>query len=370
MALPQLDYWSVGYLDGGFMQPAEQRAQTYLALVHGARSVIYFVLPFRHQASVETQKDISSEIRRLTPALLSREPRQEVTFEPESACTVFPLGNIGIRGRTQDVKFPKVQVSLRNNPAGGQLLLAVNPSRQGAHVRFTVSCLTPQSRVRDLIGRRQEYAVEQGAFSDTMEPMATRAYLLTRTRTPMLEPVRIHLTLSGPAVEGAKEPTKTETEPTKNLVSNSSFEEARMPGHPVHWEARTWQWLIPDRRAHGQDERDPFHGQFCFRVTRLFPDETRALHQPIAIRKDGAHTESMYLRADKPRTKAMLYMKAPYKKVEVGTNWKRYSMTRDLTRKGRTYVGVYHLDSVGSGNLYVDAVQLEEGTEATAYEAR
>ncbi|MBM4046599.1 MAG: hypothetical protein FJ279_15920, partial [Planctomycetes bacterium] len=92
MALPQLDYWGPGYQNCDFMLPAEQRAQTYLALVHGARSVIYFVLPFRHQLSVATQKQLSAEVARLAPALLSREPRQEVTFEPESASTVFPLG--------------------------------------------------------------------------------------------------------------------------------------------------------------------------------------------------------------------------------------------------------------------------------------
>lgn len=371
MALPQLDYWGLGYRTGGFMLPDEQRAQTYLALVHGARSVIYFVLPFRHQASVATQKQLSAEIRELAPALLAREPAQEVTFEPQAACTRFPLGNVGVRGQTRDLSFPLVQVSLRSHPSVGHVLLAVNPGKEAADVRFTISSLTPQSAAQRLFADKQQFPIEDGAFSDTLEPMGTRSYLLERTRTSIGKPVRIHLTMSGPAVDAADQPIPTlkhEPEPTKNLVSNSSFERQRMPGHPVHWEAKAWTWLIPDRRTNGLETTNPFHGKHCFRVTRVYPDETRALHEPVILRNDGPHTLSLYLRSDKPGTRAMLYLKPPYKTVKLGVEWQRYTMTREVTRKGRTYVGVYHVGKTGSANIYVDAVQLEEGSEATEYE--
>jgi len=371
MALPQLDYWGLGYRTGGFMLPDEQRAQTYLALVHGARSVIYFVLPFRHQASVATQKQLSAEIREIAPALLARKPAQDVTSEPEPAATRFPLGNVGVRGQTGDLSFPLVQVSLRSHPSVGQVLLAVNPGKEAANVRFRVSSLSSRSAVRRLFGSRQKMAVEAGSFSDTLEPMGTRVYSLSRTRTTTGEPVRIHLTLSGPAVEAATQPIpalKHEPEPNKNLVSNSSFERQRMPGHPVHWEAKAWTWLIPDHRTNGLETTGPLHGKCCFRVTRMYPDETRALHEPVILRKDGPHTLSLYLRSDKPGGRAMLYLKPPYKTVTVGTEWQRYTITRELSRKGRSYVGVYHVGKEGSASIYVDAVQLEEGSEATEYE--
>ena len=372
MALPQLDYWGLGYGGGGFMLPEEQRAQTYLALARGARSVVYFVLPFRHEASVAAQKQISAEVQELAPALLTREPEQELTFEPESAAVVFPMGNIGIRGQG-DRKYPLVQVSLRNHPEGGQVLLAVNPGKQAVKVRFRVSSLTSRSTVRNLIGDKQKYAVTDDSFSDTIEAMGTRAYMLTGTQMPKDEPVRIHLAMSGPGVEeaakGVQEAEKPEGKPKKNLVINSSFEETRMPSHPVRWEARAWTYLIPDAKAHGLETNDPYHGKYCFRITRVVPDECRALHEPIPLPKDGTYTMSMYLRADKPGTKAMLYLKAPYDTVTLDTTWKRYTMTREFTQKDRPFVGVYHVGAVDSGNIYVDAVQLEEGREATEYEA-
>ena len=87
----------------------------------------------RHRLSVAAQKELSAEVQALAPALLTREPDQEVSWMPETACFTFGLAAVARHGKMEDPKYPLVRVSLRTDPRGGQVLLAVNPNREALH---------------------------------------------------------------------------------------------------------------------------------------------------------------------------------------------------------------------------------------------
>ena len=513
MQLPQLDCWGTGYSDGGFMAPHEQRAQTYFALIHGAKSVIYFVLPWKHQLSVATQKRISEEIQAMAPALLTREPRQEVTFEPHDA--YIPGAD------HKPIDLPIVQTALRNEPLGDQVLLAINGSHdREVTARFGVSSLTDKSGVSGVFDGKS-YPVADGSFEDTIEPWGTRVYRLKNVRRDKNAPIRIHLAMSGPAtVAGEKKPaaaptlgenlavnpgfeekgawgrftkdpemarsgqaglalrrekaegrpaeviclpiplkpetkyrfgawvkaeiaegkrlpcvlvhssTRTDglfrintgvyatrwtnewqelsgsfTSPTgaaekvwiycrippgtvgkawfddvwlreeiapapavaapKNLVRNSSFERARMPGHPDSWMARAWDILPPDPRANGIETSNPFHGKYCYRIARPNTGyENFAYSDGLLIKTDRPYTLSFYARADRPNATIRVYGSGEMQSFKAGPDWNRFSRT--FTPKASGYhVCIY---PIGKGMFYLDAVQLEEGSRATEYE--
>ena len=369
MMIPQLDIWGSGYSGGGFMTREEQRAQTYLALVHGARSLIYFAQPWHHEKSVAVQKEISDVIHRLGPALLIREPEQEVTWTPESACFTFGLGGIGRQGKAEDPRYPLVRVSLRTDPRGGAVLLAVNPNRAPVTVSYALTCLTEESKVITMFGSPSSPQVDAGAFSDTLEPMGVRAYGIQRASMPQDGPVRIHLTLSGEALRVidtvAREPVSG-----KNLMPNSSFEEARMEGWPDHWFGDHVRiHPLPSPLASGLDDEDPFHGKNCLRVVKDSRFMTYLVSTGVNAPPDKEYTVSAWMRADTPGVKARLYWGGGFGEFKLTGQWKRYwfTVTPDKGRKGRQLLQLWPWDRKDH-KFYVDAVQVEEGNAPTKYE--
>ncbi|MHC4872376.1 MAG: hypothetical protein ACYTFY_11065 [Planctomycetota bacterium] len=218
MLAVNLEYY---YGDGVYWRPSEQRAASYFALVHGAKSLFYFAGPFTHKTTLQTQRELSREILEISPTLLSRTPRQAVTFTPQDA---------HIKGWTPDLNFPVVQALLKNNPDGGQLLLAINASRHPVSCKFNISSLTNHARVQRLFGDRKKFRVSGQEFSDQLEGLGTRVYKLEHTAENE-EDINIHLAFSGPGATKANRstawgaPRKKESEKFgPNLLTNSGFE--------------------------------------------------------------------------------------------------------------------------------------------------
>lgn len=370
MTVPQLDLWGSGYTGGGFMTPAEQKAQTYLALVHGARSIIYFVQPWRHEKSVAMQKEISDGVHRLAPFLLTREPEQEITWSPENACFTFGLGGVGQQGKAQDPSYPLVRVSLRTDPKGRLVLLAVNPNRQSVSVSYALSCLTRRSKVDAVVGGDASYSVDQGSFSDALAPMGVRVYRIRRASMPEDEPVRIHLAFSGDAVTAID---KVYEKPVtgKNRMPNPSFEEARMEGWPDQWFTATPGLdVIPSPRVPGLTDSNPFHGKQCLRVVKDRRLMTYLVSTGLNVPPGKTYTVSAWMRADAPPVKMRLYWGGGYEEFDLTGEWKRYSftVTPEKGRKGKQLMQIWPWDTKKDSTFYIDAVQVEEGTEMTAYE--
>lgn len=198
--------------------PRERRVDVYLAVIHGAKSIIYFSSPIRHRLSFENMKTLSRELHAMAPALLRKRPAQDMRVTPA------PTGN----------DLPVVQALLASRPEGGGLLVAANSKPVPVTVDWDLSMLGRAVRLSDLF---EDTAVKltAGRFRDRMEGYATRAFRVSGWSADRQQgEAVIGLTLSGAAVEhkGAAEPAPRS--PVVNLIDNGGFEQ------------QTAGWKVPE----------------------------------------------------------------------------------------------------------------------------
>ena len=222
-SVPMGEYWS-GIRKRAIM-PKEQFAQTYLAVIHGAKAITYFRWPFLTQQTRETHAALCQQMERIGPIAVTPDIPQVVNYDPGT----FDPDND---------QFPDVQVSLRHNPAGGYVLLAANSRYYQVDVTYRISLLQDGGQVQRLLDSTK-YDIRNGVFSDHVEFLGTRAYafdsdvvlngpieISVRMRP---HPDRIDPVYGAPGLPDTGRPEK------RNLFRNPGFEEAGLPGWPDYY---------------------------------------------------------------------------------------------------------------------------------------
>ena len=152
------------------LTPRERRITVYLALIHGAKSIIYFASPISHRATVENMKELSAELAALAPWLLTRMPPQEIIVDPAPG----------------DDGLPLVQAVLKDGPQSASLLIAANSSPATAELRWDVSRLGPRLRVSDFFAHKDFSALPAGHSPIPWKAMGL-AFTGLRAGLPSLE---------------------------------------------------------------------------------------------------------------------------------------------------------------------------------------
>ena len=130
------------------------------------------------------------------------------------------------------------------------------------------------------------------------------------------------------------------------------------------------------------DDAVQYEGRRSLRLTGPYEtdDEDRnrmsAEHRDtICVDPGQTYTLSVFLKADREGVPARLFILHPRWKsptlwcdVSVGTTWRRYTLTKKLAADQG--VARVRIDLLKRGVLWLDAVQLEKGDRATAYQAR
>jgi len=159
-----------------------------------------------------------------------------------------------------------------------------------------------------------------------------------------------------------------------NLIVNSSFEYTSYPDLPDCWWPRHWiqftedfmgKYRGPDAPLSfwGLDRKNPYHGKQCLKIGGKNRGMTWKWF-PI-YNKGGTNTISAYMRSDVPGTKAGFAFRFGGVKqqiFELTSEWKRYHFTASFDRDV-----VFRLKNLGPGDAYIDAVQIEEGSELHPY---
>jgi len=354
--VPMAEYWS-GIRKRAIL-PKEQFCQTYLALIHGAKAIIYFRWPFKSTASLDAHKALAKHMKLLGPIAVTPDLPQTVSYEPGELDVV-------------NSKYPDLQVSLRRRPEGGYVLLAANSRYCPVDVTYRISLLRDGTPVERLFGE-SKFAVKNGAFSDRVEFMDTRAYAFESDSRPS-DPVKITATMTPhpdqtDPVYGAPGYPDTGRPGKRNLLRNPGFEEAGLPNWPDYY-------LFPGGCT--IDAQNPYEGAQCLRI------ETQGRGQRVyaacspKLKEPTNFVLSAYLRADRPGLKVKFVgfgwlVPKPtfgYKEFELTTEWKRYS------EQGTLPTGLPNWHSVGvlvhgnqEGAVYVDALQMEKGQTVTEYD--
>jgi hypothetical protein len=146
--------------------PTQVRAEVWMALIHGASGLIYFVHEFQPKFNEYRLLDdpemlpavtaINREIRELAPALNS-------PTLPPSVASVTVEGDsapIALTARHHGGATYLFTVGMRNRPARGAFTLARLPARASAEV----------------IGENRALPVRDGKFTDALPPYGVRLY--------------------------------------------------------------------------------------------------------------------------------------------------------------------------------------------------
>jgi len=157
-----------------------------------------------------------------------------------------------------------------------------------------------------------------------------------------------------------------------NLVMNSSFETASYPGVPDCWWPRSWFEVKKNGMGRtktggplsflGLDSKNPYHGKHCFRIGY---GTGHIYRKPFYLPGGKAYTFSAYMRSDVPGTKGVITYRLTGMKpwsFELTSKWERYDFTAFVKNNF-----VLLLSNGGPGDVYMDAIQIEEGAELHPY---
>jgi len=357
--IPQSSLWSD--VIKRMLTPQEQICQTYLALIHGTKGILYFTHGWVvHKGQWDAMKTLAAHIKTLTPALTAADRAQQITYTPGPWA---PLKG----------ELPDVQARLIRFPDGRHVLLAANVRQSPVEVAIRVQGLQDH-KARDLFAGPIG-PVEDGAFKDLLEAHGVRAYAFDRIATR--EPARIAVKITRLGKEGVIESGYRQggRKGMKNIKPNPSFEEVTHPDWPDYFWAlgpqTGWEHRIGTPEAPtGLCEDNPFHGERC-----VFIELGVALYWRIAPQHqtDQPYVLSFYARTDaaepvrvEVRTLGGIKAKPRYLSVR-GKEWTRYSSQLHVPRKINEHASML-LRTRTPGRIHIDAVQLERGTEPTAFQ--
>ena len=342
----------------------EQFCQTYLALIHGARAIFYFRYPLRSRITMGVFAELSKQMEVLGPVATSPAIPQEIEYNPGA---FNPLKNT-------PENYPCIQVSLKRNPAGGYVLLAANTRSYPVEATYRVSLLGERGTVGRLFSD-DTYKVRNGAFFDELEKMGTRAYAFKSSKR-INAPVTIKVEMEAHRDEGVVETGAPVTGRVgkKNLMPNPSYEETTFPDWPDYFICRTQRlgedFFLGDKDGGVVlDTENPFHGKVSLKLVSKKHGGTWTMAEVWP--KEPEPTEyvfSVYMKADRDGLQAGWFgFNQNNPKVKLTTKWKRYYIKGSVPFHSydNPLWGV-RTDDVGT--MWVDALQLERGSEPTEFE--
>ena len=332
--------------------PAEQRCQTYLALIHGAKGILYFNFPVVTKRMWDTITELANEIKQLEPAIMSPDLSQELSYTPNTY-------------NMDAGELPDVHAVLRRGPDERSVLLAANCRHYPVDATFALPGQLGGQQAVEVLFDERRIATDGDSFSDRFEPYATRAYQFRTAGTAI--PVPIHIrTIPHPKPV----PPRVErfTGDRKNTVANPSFEQATFPGWPDYYvPGQCYPRFLEE--THTLDPVNPYHGRVALRVTPIrHPAMLFAISQgdgddPYKADRDADYVLSIYMRAERPGRVVRMRAGKRTGNATLTAQWRRYAWTIRLPARI-----VFTTGNEGAGAIWFDAVQVEVGTEATEFE--
>ncbi len=340
-----------------FILPSEQRCQTYLGLINGARGMFYFNAPVFTGLMWDTLSRLAREIQVLAPALMRDAASGAIEYTPGE----FDIGK-GI--------VPDVLMNFFRYPDGRCLLLAVNIANYPVTASFTSQSLADVAAVDRLLEDGQ-MAVADGRLTEKLAPLATRMYVW-RESAP-----------SGNArpdwrVEMTPHPEQALTEAPlfarftgkKNMIANPSFEDSTFPGWPDYY--------IPVRYGRAEmekryllDDTQRMHGKQSLKIMAPQGDYAGlAISQGEYVDPYNGDPEidylfSIWIKADRPGVKFQIKSGKLAETVMLSADWKRYSWR--IRMPTRIWFSVTPHEGEAAA-VWLDALQLEKSEEPTEFE--
>jgi len=360
--VPQASLWSD--VIKRMIGPEEQICQSYLALIHGTKALLYFTHGWVVlQSQWEAFETLARRVNELSPALTAPTPPQAISYQPG---VWDPLKG----------EVPDVQARLLRYPDGRHVLLAANVRRSPVRVGITVTGLRDQ-RLRDLFDGDLG-AVTDGAFTDTLEARGVRTYVFEQIEGD--GPARIAVQTTplgdeGTVEEGYRHEGRLGM---RNILPNGDFEQDTVKGWPDYcWPYHSIDGRTGWRRRVGS--ADPamtlaagggWHGARFLRCDPRPEASVGFFLRTVAPQHDAAqpYVLSFYARSDRDepvdvQIKAYGHSFPPV--VVAGNTWVRYHVPLEVPRRAdsHSWMLVY-----ASGQVDLDGLQFEQGSQPTEFQ--
>ncbi len=342
------------------ISPEEQRCQTYLALIHGAKGIFYFNYPVFHDDSWNMLSDLVEELLELAPSMLTADVDQSILYYNESVAAEF---------NPENNKFVDVQVSLRKAPESASydyVLLAANTREYSVDVDYTISLLGVSGTVSRLFDA-STYTVTNGEFSDTLAAYDTRAYTFSSTSTSAVT-IDVNMEPGTPPAAETVYPDSGRPNCT-NLMQNPSLEDNIIP----NWPDYCWPWYASPRinsanQQWGLETANPYHLNKCLKI--VDGDGNNGFYfylTPLHTDSNGKdYTFSVYMKADQADRSVRLGSTLGYTDVSLTTSWTRYSYTCNVPANWSAN-NYFYVQLRDSGTIWADAVQVEQASSASSF---
>lgn len=362
--VPQSSLWSD--VIKRMLTGPEQICQSYLALIHGTKSLLWFTHGWVvQQGQWDALKTVAAHVAKLTPALTAENPLQQISYEP---------GNWDpIKG-----ELPDVQARLLRFPDDGRwVLIAANVRRSAVEVSVGIEGLK-DTQARDMF-TGQIGPINDGAFTDTMQARGTRAWVFNRIETD--GPVNISIKITalgdqGPIEDGYRHEGRVGM---KNILPNASFEEATVEGFPDYywpfdWSAGRIGWRHRVGTVHASlilVDGDAWDGERFMRINSYDPEIAVGLFLRAVAPQHVApqpYVFSFYARTAGPEPVAVKIKAYGHTLPDVmieGPEWTRHHVQLEVPA---------HADSHSwlliraSSQVDLDALQFEQGREPTEFQ--
>ena len=309
----------------------EERVMTYLALIHGATGIQYFVR--RAPIGNPIAPSLWSECRRLAlegqelaPELLSPEPRPvvESSVPAVHAAAWRREGVLTIVAANTENRPASVRLSLGEKVAGRAAVLFAN-------------------RVVE---------VKDGVIEDMLDGFGTRAYRVMPAALAGAERAP-----AGPVAAGIAPRAPAVLDPA-NLTVNPSFEESANTGTPDGC------YVVVGRDAGASlfvDPRLAVHGGHSLRLCTPAEGEGVTVQPfPVAVKAGRRYRLSMWARGLQDGLKfrfGMSALEGGEQSFTATRGWAEYALEGTAGKDGRSSA---FLSLVGKGTLWVDLMQMVE----------
>ncbi len=365
---------SSGYLDPvrtpRMITPMEQRSQTYLAVIHGAKGILYFnSLMVSDTRMWETFSILGKQFKELGPAIVGDQVEQKISYSP--------VGLSPVNGR-----YPDVQAALFRHPDGRYILMAASSKDYPSETTFTVKGLNVAGKVKGMFINKS-FNVKNDSFSEKIEAYGTRGYDLGKLK--LSEPVEISIIAKSFPREKIKEVKITEKlhrQGCKNFMSNPDLSDIGTPGCPrfvspyrltlskqIGKSGCGWE-LVTD---------NPRFGKHCLRIDRSMEcwGALFSCHPPV-YKKKVPVVLSFYARGKNGGEKVFFLGRKNTlgdgdlkgKTFNLSKEWKRCVVKGMLNPPpNASFKGRYFYICPGKfgETVYVDGFQLELGNKASKF---
>lgn len=372
------------------LKPAEQECQTWLALIHGAKGLVYFVnTAIYTQSGWDVLSRLGERMKIIGPAIVAPAAPQAIDYAPLA---------LDIPRR----QFPDVQVRLFRHPDGRHLLLAANSAPYPVTVDYTLSGLQAAGSgrnppgapaVENLFGGAT-WPVQDHSFQDELEGYGVRAYVVRlrppeRSATSAL-PSPIHIAVSSQARPGAAAVDKpfpiSAIMQRKNKMPNPSFETISLPGAPDYVRPLvylSWPLVGMEGARWGADTNAPFHGKASLRIAHDWkggepPGATYRITQAVCYIPPAPaprpYVLSFYARAARAEDELSVHVygfrNSGSDRWKLTRDWRRYVFAGEILPNAGTSVQAVNFytwskDAV----IWLDALQMEAGAAPSEFTA-